>query len=71
MSIATIPAVKIVDIDLLDGARDKLRTVHVALSPEAGTHRDDLAMMAIWATMEGIITDLNHLRDHLCDRGRT
>lgn len=67
MSVCTIPAMKVADIDLLDRARDKLRTVHVALSPEADGWRDEQALLSIWAVVESVMGDLNHLRDGLCD----
>lgn len=67
MSIVTIPAMKVADVDLLDRARDKLRTVHVALSPEASGWQDEQALLSIWAVVEAVMVDLDHLRDGLCD----
>lgn len=67
MSVCTIPAMKVADIDLLDRARDKLRTAHLALSPDNKGWQDEQALFSIWAVLESIMTDLNDLRDGLCD----
>ena len=67
MSICTIPATKVADIDLLDRARDKLRTAHLALSPDNKGWQDEQALFSIWAVLEAAMADLNHLRDGLCD----
>lgn len=69
--VVTIPAMKIMDVDLLDGARDKLRTIHLALSPENKGWQDGDALFAIWATVNHVMNDLDHLRDYLCERDRT
>lgn len=70
-SIVTVPAMKIMDVDLLDGARDKLRTIHLALSPDNKGWQDDEALFSIWATISHVMNDLDALRDYLCERGRT
>lgn len=67
----TIPLMKIMDIDLLDGARDKLRTIHLALSPDNKGWQDDQALFSIWAAVNHVMNDLDHLRDYLCERDRT
>lgn len=67
MSVCTIPATKVTDIDLLDRARDKLRTAHLALSPDNKGWQDEQALFSIWAVLEAVMIDLNHLRDGLCD----
>lgn len=65
--VVTIPAERISDLDLLDGARDKLRTVHAALNPDNKGALDDETLFSIWAAIRFAMNDLDHLRDHLCD----
>lgn len=67
MSVCTIPAMKIQDVDLLDRARDKLRTAHLALSPDCRGWQDEQALFSVWAVLESVMVDLTHLRDGLCD----
>ena len=61
----TLPAQTISPGDLMDRAIDKLRTVHLALSPENTTWLDDAALMSVWATLDEVIRDLKPVRDRL------
>lgn len=67
MSVVTIPSVKIMDLDLLDRARETLCTIHTALNPDNKGTLDDEALFAIWATLRRSMDDLDHLREHFCD----
>ena len=71
MSIVTVPAIKIADVDLLDGARDKLRVIHLALAPDNRGWQDEQALFSVWASIDHVMNDLDALRDHLCDGGET
>lgn len=66
-SVVTVPAMQISACDLLDGARDKLRTVHLALSPDNKGWQDGEALFSIWAAVNHVMNDLDHLRDYLND----
>lgn len=65
MSVVTIPETKVSACDLLDGARDRLRVIHLALSPENKGWQDDDALFSIWAAVNHVMNDLDALRDHL------
>lgn len=60
-----LPARTIYLGDLMDRALDKLRTAHLALTPENETWRDTETMGAIWATIEQVIRDLEPVRNRL------
>lgn len=55
--------------DLLDRQLDALRTLHMALAPDSKGWRDDEAMDAIWATLDGVIRELKPLREALQNPG--
>lgn len=65
MSVVIIPQTRVGACDLLDGARDKLRTVHAALNPDGMSGLDDQTLFSIWAAVRFVLDDLDHLRDHL------
>lgn len=60
-----LPAVPIRAGDLMDRALDKLRTAHLALSPDNKGHHDAAALTAIWATLDMAIRDLKPIRNRL------
>lgn len=68
-TIFTIPARRVGTIDILDEARDRLRVIWLALTPENQTWRDDDAIFCIWADVEKVLTDLKALRDFMYGRG--
>lgn len=47
MSVVIIPETKVGACDLLDGARDKLRTVHAALNPDGLSGLDDQTLSSV------------------------
>lgn len=55
--------------DQMDRAIDRLRVVHLALSPEAQTWLDEGNLTAVWAVIETVIRDLEPVRNILqgCD----
>ncbi|MFA7585420.1 MAG: hypothetical protein WCY11_04370 [Novosphingobium sp.] len=67
-NVIIIPSIKIMDIDLLDNARETLCTIHTALNPDNRPALDDDVLFALWATLRRSMDDLDHLREHLCDR---
>ncbi|MCP8939387.1 hypothetical protein NK718_12755 [Alsobacter sp. SYSU M60028] len=60
-----LPAQKINAGDLMDAALDKLRTIHLALSPENRTWHDAQSLAAVWATVDEAIRDLMPVRNRL------
>lgn len=63
--VVTIPESFVDTLSLLDLARDTLRTVHIAMSPEAKPHLDETALFSIWATIDRVQCDLDALRSHM------
>ncbi|HEV7417898.1 MAG TPA: hypothetical protein VGN98_17220 [Tianweitania sediminis] len=61
----TIPAVHTSLGDQMDRAMDRLRTVHLSISPENHTWLDEGNLTSIWATLEQCIRDLEPVRNVL------
>lgn len=51
--------------DLLDRGVDRLRTIHLALSPDNKAWLDEKALETIWAMLDSTIRDLEPLREAL------
>lgn len=60
-----IPAAKVRMGDLMDRAMDKLRTVHLALSPDNKTWFGDDELASAWVVIEQAIKDLEPVRNRL------
>ena len=61
----SLPAKKAYPGDLMDSAIDKLRTIHLALSPENTSRHDDASLMSVWSTLEQAIAELEPVRNRL------
>ena len=53
----------------MDRGMDKLRTIHLAISPENKGWHDEASMLAVWATLESAIKELQPVRDFLQGEG--
>lgn len=61
----TVPSAEVYIGDQMDRAMDRLRTAHLALSPENRSWLDDDNLMAVWATIEQCIRDFEPVRNVL------
>ena len=61
----TIPARTTGLGDQMDQAMDRLRTVHLAMSPDNKGWLDEGNLTSIWATLEQCIRDLEPIRNVL------
>ncbi|NMG39908.1 hypothetical protein GRZ55_11700 [Chelativorans sp. ZYF759] len=67
--IITTRSEKLLAGDLLDRGLDNLRTIHMALNPDNKGWLDDKTLLAIWASLDGVIRELEPLREALQNPG--